>query len=352
MHHIWAVPLWAVPLGIALSIGPLCSQPTSLSGPVEGYTFDLPTQSFRAVIGLPGSASFGPALATGFDLGWVAPHQNYAIGFRPGNKRRRELAIGPGPTGDAVVNTWFLVTGLDSTPVSTSVTGLSGQPDAIVWSGDGSVAVLYSRSGAWLQVLTGLPAAPKAASVVDLSALGGSVSAVATDQQGKNIALAVQGNKAGVFLSSDGQTFVPALAMANPVALTFSSDGTSLYILDGGALQLDVFAVNGSGSQNFPLDGLHNPSAIASGRNAQGRAIVYVAGASDQIFQAYDPATQQVLVNLPLYFQPTGIAAFGTNSFIIYSPSQPSDPLWLFASVPQPAVYFVPAAQSGEGVLN
>src|SRR6202042_2703904 len=98
------------------------SQPTSLSGPVEGYTFDLPTQSFRAVIGLPGSASFGPALATGFDVGWVAPHQNYAIGFRPGNKRRRELAIGPGPTGDVLVNTCFLVTGLDSSPVSASMT--------------------------------------------------------------------------------------------------------------------------------------------------------------------------------------------------------------------------------------
>jgi hypothetical protein len=344
--------LWAVPLGIALSIGPLCSQPTSLSGPVQGYTFDLPSQSIRAVIGLPGSASFGPALATGFDMGWVAPHQNYAIGFRPGNKRRRELAVRRGPAGDAAINTCFLVTGLDSSSVSTRITGLSGQPDGIAWSADGSVAVLYSRTGAWLQVLNGLPGDPQVGSLVDLSPLGGSLSAVATDQQGKSIALAIQGQSGGVFLSTDAQTFVSALPMANPVALTFSGDGASLYILDGGALQLDVLAVNGYGSQKFPLDGLQNPSAIASGRDAQGRPIVYVAGASDQIFQAYDPATQQVLVNLPLFFRPTGIAAFGPNSFVIYSPSKPGDPLWLFASVPQPAVYFVPAAQSGEGGLN
>jgi hypothetical protein len=79
---------------------------------------------------------------------------------------------------------------------------------------------------------------------------------------------------------------------------------------------------------------------------------VYVAGARDQVFQAYDPATQQVLVSLPLYFQPTGIAAFGPNSFVIYTPSQPSDPLWLFASVPEPAVYFVPAAPASGGGLN
>src|ERR1700688_1490938 len=339
--------LWAVPLGIALSIGPLCSQPTSLSGPVQGYTFDLPSQSIRAVIGLPGSASFGPALASGFDMGWVAPHQNYAIGFRPGNKRRRELAVRRGPAGDAAINTCFLVTGLDSSSVSTRITGLSGQPDGIAWSADGSVAVLYSRTGAWLQVLNGLPGDPQVGSLVDLSRLGGSLSAVATDQQGKSIALAIHGQSGGVFLSTDAQTFVSALPMANPVALTFSGDGASLYILDGGALQLDVLAVNSYTSQTIPLNGLQNPIAIASGRDAQGRPIVYVAGASDQIFQAYDPATQQVLVNLPLYFQPTGIAAFGPNSFVIYSPSKPGDPLWLFASVPQPAVYFVPAAQSG-----
>ena len=344
--------LWAVPLGIALSIGPLCSQPTSLSGPVQGYTFDLPSQSFRAVIGLPGSASFGPTVATGFEMGWVAPHQNYGISFGSGNKKRRELPVGRGPTADAAINTCFLVTGLDSSPVSTRISGLTGQPDAIVWSGDGSVAVLYSRSGAWLQVLTGLPGAPQVGSLVDLSQLGGSLSAVATDQHGKSIALAIQGKNGGVFLSSDGQNFSSALSMANPVALTFSGDGASLYILDGGALELDVFAINSYSSQTFPLDGLQNPSAIASGRDAQGRPIIYVAGASDQTFQAYDPATQQVLVNLPLYFQPTGIAAFGPNSFVLCSPSKPGEPLWLFASVPQPAVYFVPAAQSGAGGLN
>jgi len=321
--------LWVVLLGIALSIEPLCSQQTSLSGPAQGYIFDLPTQSFRIVIGLPGSASFGPALISGFDTGWVAPHQNYGIGFQQGN--------------------CLLVAGLDSSPVSTSIAGVSGQPDGMVWSGDGSAAVLYSASGAWMQVLSGLPAAPQVGALVDLSPLGGLLSAVATDQQGKNIALATRGANGGVFLSSDAQNFASAISMANPAALTFSGDGASLYILDGGALQLTVLAVNDYSSQTFPLNGLQNPSAVASGRDAQGRPIVYVAGASDQLFQAYDPATQQVVVNLPLYVQPTCIVAFGPNSFVISSRLQPTDPLWLFASVPQPAVYFVPAAQSSGG---
>jgi hypothetical protein len=350
--------LWALPLGIALSIGPVCSQQTSLTGPLQGYTFDLPSQSFRAVIGLPGSASFGPALATGFEAGSVAPHHNYAVGFRPGTRRLRELTVGRVPAGDAAIYTCFLVTRLDSTPISTRITGLSGQPDGIAWSGDGSVAVLYSRSGAWLQVLSGLPSAPRAGALVDLSFLGGTLSAVAIDQQGKRIAvgsqgnLTIQGNGSGVFLSSDGENFVSAVPMANPTGLAFSGDGANLYILDGGALQLNVFSVNSHSSQSFALNGLQHPTAIASSLDSQGRPIVYVAGASDQVFQAYDPATQQVLVSLPLYFQPTGIAAFGPNSFVIYAPSRPSDPLWLFASVPQPAVYFVPATPASGGGLN
>jgi len=324
--------LWAALLGIALSIGPLRAQQTFLSGPIEGYIFDSPTQSFLAVMGLPGSATFGSPLVNGFDMGSIAPHKNYAIGFQQGN--------------------CFLVAGLDSSPILTGIAGVSGQPDGIVWSGDGSVAVLSSRGGAWLQVLSGLPDAPQAGALVDLSTLGGSLSGVATDQQGKRIALAIQGANGGAFLSSDGQNFASAVTLANPAALAFSGDGASLYILDGSALQLMIFSINDYSSQTFPLNGLQEPSAIAAGQDTQGRPIVYVVGTSDQIFQAYDPATQQLLLNLPLYFQPAGITAFGPHSFVISSRTQPTDPLWLFASVPQPAVYFVPAVQSSAGGVN
>jgi hypothetical protein len=316
--------------GIALSIGSICAQQTFLTGPGESFTFDLPTQSFRAVIGLPGSSLFGPALVNGFDTGSVAPHKNYAIGFQQGNG--------------------FLVTGLDSGQVSsTSVAGLSGQPDAISWSGDGSVAVLYSRAGSWLQVMRGLPDNPQVGGSVDLSPLGGSVSGVASDAHGMNLALAIQGDNGGAFLLTDAQSFAPLLALANPAALAFSADGASLYVLDGNAIQLNVVTMLDSSSQTFPLDGLQNPTAIASGRDAQGHPLVYIASASDEILRVYDPAAQQVLVDLPLGFQPTGITAFGLNSFVIASRSQPADPLWLFASMPQPAVYFVPAVQAGSG---
>lgn len=319
--------LCAVLIGIAVSLPPVCAQQTFFGGPIEGFTFDLPTQSFRAVIGFAGSATFGPALASGFDAGSVAPHTNYGIAFQQGS--------------------CVLVSGLDSQVSTAPLAGVNGQPDGISWAADGSVAILYSVTGNWLQILTGLPSAPQIGSAVDLSPLGGTLSAVASDRHGKNIAVAVQG---GVFLSSDTQTFVSLFQIAQPKALAFSLDGASLYVLDGSAQQLDIVAVADGSFQTLSLDGLQDPEAVASDRDLQNRQVVYVASVSDQIFRVYDPATQQVLTELPLDVKPTGISAFGQNSFIITSRTKPMDALWLFRSAPQPAVYFVPAVLSSGGL--
>ncbi len=325
--------LWAVFLGAAVSFWPANAQQASLSGPHEGLTFDLPTHSFRAVIGLAGSATFGPALAGGFDSGSVAPHASYGIGFQQGSG--------------------LLVTGLDSAQVSTSpLDGLNGQPDGLVWSGDGSVAILYSAGGNWLQVLSGLPDAPQFGPAVDLSALGAMLSGVASDQHGKRIAIALQGDNGGVFLLSDTQSFIPLLQIARPRALTFSLDGTSLFVLDGSSPQLTSLAVPDGSLQVTSLDGLHDPSAIACGRDLQDRPVLYVAGSDDQIFRVYDQATQQVIAEFPLDFKPAGIAVFGSSSFIIAPRSHSTDPLWLYSSAPRPGVYFVPAALSSPGGLD
>lgn len=323
--------VWLLILTITLSAGILPAQQASLAGPVEGFTFDAPTQSIRAITGMPGSALFGPALATGFDSGWVAPHANYAVAFLQG--------------------AYVLVSGLDSATVTTTaLDGGQGQAESIAWSADGSVAVLFSRSSNWLQVLSGLPAAPQFGPAVDLSTLGGALAGVAADPHGQNIAVAVQGSDGGIFLLAGPQSFTPLIQMANPQALTFSEDGSTLYILDGATLQLLAAGVQDGSVQALALDGLQDPSAIASGRDLQGRQVVYIASGSDQILRLYDPAAQQVLVDLPLDFPPTSFTALGRHSFALSSRAQASDPLWVFEGAPQPAVYFIPAAQPAGGL--
>ncbi len=132
-------------LGLVFAAG-LPAQQTSLSGPVEAFTFDAPTRSLRAVIGFPGTASFGPVLLDNVDFASVAPQQNYGIVVESGK--------------------YLFVSGLGSKTVLTAVLGgVTNYPDGIVWSGNGSLAILYSRAGSWFETIAGFPNAPVIGSI-------------------------------------------------------------------------------------------------------------------------------------------------------------------------------------------
>ncbi len=314
-------------LFVSLSI---CVAPAqSLSGPIEGFTFDAPTHSLRAVNGFPGSATFGPALMSGLDFGSVAPHKNYAIAFKSPH--------------------CLLVSDLDGRLVTAVIPGVFGRPEGAVWSSDGSVAIVYSHSGSWIQTLIDLPKAPHANPHMNLSVVGGTLSAIAADPRGKHFAIAVSGQKGGIYLTTPSQGFIPLSEMAHPIALSFSEDGASLYALDGGALKLSAIKLSDWSSRAFPLAGLHDPFAIQVGHDAENQPLVYVASRKDRLLGVYSPASEKILHSIHLSFQPTGIEDFGRNSFVVASRLKPGDPLWLFATVPHPAVYFVPAAATASG---
>jgi len=298
------------------------------SGPVEGFIFDRPSQAFRAIIGIPGSASIGPDLVDGFDRGFVAPRKDYALAFQ----------------GDQCT----FISGLNASVATASVPGVSGQVEGVVWSGDGSLAILYSRAGNWIQSLTGFPANPQANDLVDLSILGGSLSAVATDARGQNIAVGIVGaNFSGVYLNNGSQGFTPILQISAPIALTFALQSNTLYALDKATLQIFEISELDFTSQPYVIDGLADPMAIEAARDSSGRSVLYLISGSDQIMRTYDTATHQVLADIPIGLRPTALTDLGPGSFVLASRAQSNDPLWLFATLPQPAVYFVPALASG-----
>src|ERR1022692_374109 len=218
----------------------------SLSGPVEGFIFDAPTESLRAVNGIAGSATFGPAVVSGVEYGSVAPNKNYAIAFGDGH--------------------CLFVSGLGSEHVSTApLAGVFGQPDGAVWSSDGTVAILYSFSGNWIQTVAGMPKTPRANTYRNLSVLGGSLSAVAADLDGQQIAIAVHGPKGGVYLTKSNQEFIPLAEMANPIALSFSENCANLYALDGGGLKLAVITISDWTRSEEHTSELQSPLAILAG---------------------------------------------------------------------------------------
>jgi hypothetical protein len=299
----------------------------SLSGPVQSFMFDAPSRSLRAVDGFPGSASFGPALLSDVQFGSVAPNKNYAITFKDGH--------------------CLFVTGLGSAHVSTApLPGVFGHPEGTVWSSDGSLAILYSTSGNWMQTLAGLPGSPHANAYLNLSVLAGSLAAVSSDADGKQIAIAMQGPKGGVYLNTSKQQFIPLAKISNPIAISFSENGLNLYVLDRTALELTAITISNWDSQVLPLAGLSDPFAILAGSNSARQPVLFVASGRDRLVGVYNLASQKMEATLHLDFQPTGIQNFGPNSLVIGLRSRAASPLWLFSTAPKPAVYFVPAAHA------
>jgi WD40 repeat protein len=307
-----------------VSTSRLPAQQTSLSGPVEAFTFDAPTRSLRAVIGFPGAASFGPMLLDNVDFASIAFRQNYGIVFEGGK--------------------CLVVSGLGSKSVSTEgVAGVTKYPDGIVWSGNGSLAILYSRAGSWFQTIAGFPSAPVAGALVDLSSLG-SFTAIAVDPSGQQIVVGVSGANGAVYQAAGGQ-FTPLISMPNPVSMSFSSDAQTLYALDASTLQVTSSSLSGHGNQTLALPGIANPIAIQAAQDSQNHPLLYIAGGSDRLLRILDVSSQQVLMDVPLNLQPTRLEPFGASSFVLASRSQSTNPLWVFASSPLPGAYFVPAIQ-------
>jgi sugar lactone lactonase YvrE len=237
-----------------------------------------------------------------------------------------------------------LVSGLGSDKTSTiRVPGSFVLPESVAWSSDGSTAILYSRTGNWIQILSGLPSAVNPAAPLSTAPLGGTLSAVVTDSHGEQIAIGVVGATAGIYQLANGTNFVPLLSFSKPVALGFSDDSGTLYGVDAGNNQLFALTMANLTSQSWPLSGVANPIAIRLAHDASDRAVIYVAGGTDRLIETYDPSTHQLLASAQLNFEPNVIEPLGIKSFVLASRATSDDILWSFRNTPQPTVYFVPA---------
>jgi hypothetical protein len=313
---LFPIALWAM--------GCLHGQTTSVSGPIEGFTFDAPTASIRAVIGSLGSSSLGPAIVSSVSFASVAPGMNYGIAVRG----LRTL----------------LVSGLGTTQVSTTALhGLLSVPEGVAWSGDGSVAVLYSRSRGWIQAFTGLPATMSASGPVSVTSLGGTLSTVAVDTHSPTVVIGLTGDYAGIYkLTSPATSFSPLLQLSQPIALAFSEDGGTVYALDASTNAVSEIDLASSASQTWPPSA-DTIVAIQPAVNSASQKVLYAADQTGSSLLVYDRVTRQALSSVSLSFSPTVIESLGTTSFVLKSRATGTDPLWCFTDRGQPSVFFIPA---------
>ena len=147
---------------------------TTLSGPRLGLIFDRAAGDLRAVTGIPGAAITSDPLSLGFLItqAAISPAQDSALVV----KVRGSSLMLVRPNGDG----WAAAT----------LEGVRSAPDSLVYSQGGRSAALYYRAGR-VQILTGLPSAPVIAGEIDLSGLPTPLTALAVDDSGSFVLMAL-----------------------------------------------------------------------------------------------------------------------------------------------------------------
>jgi hypothetical protein len=314
---------------LLMAIGALAAtgwaQPSAgVAGPVTGFIFDEQLGAVRPMLGIPGAAYLGKAVATGLTAASVAPDGSAALVLQ------QDGALG-------------LYSGLrTATPLALTVAGGISGVDHVAWAGNGgaSAAVYASRSGQG-QILTGLAQSPAAGAPIDLTGLPGQVTALAFD--GKNLILGVVSSESGgIYLASASAGWQRIAPAASPSAIAVA--GGSLYFADNESQQ--IFQVQSyagtSAAVVFASDsGSSSPVGLQVSADAQR---LYVANAGSRRLDVYDIATRAPVQSLDLAFTPTGVERFGDASVFLLNGSG-QGPLYVLrdGGAGKAAVYFVPA---------
>ena len=315
------------PLLALLAIPAAEAQQASLSGPHSGFLFDSPTSSIRPIIGIAGSAYLGPSIMNGLDFASVGPDGSNALVLQGGQL--------------------LAVSGLNSaapqiaplnTPFSSSM--------IIGWAKDGSRVVFAASSGGTViqsvRWTDGLPALDPA---MDLSSLGGTISALVLDATLQRILIGIRDDAVGgVYLCDSGGSPTMLAAMADPSALALSTDGATAIATDrhtGLVVRFSVGAVPASQTVLQNPDVLTDPVGVMPSNDGK---TIYIADREKGVLAC--DVDSQVCAAIASDVVPKGFILLTQSSVFLVSDRQtPTDPVVVFDSGAA-AIYFVPGGSA------
>jgi hypothetical protein len=303
-----------------------------IQGPVMGYVFDASAQAIRPVNGIPGSSALGQPLGLPFPVA--------AAAFSP----RSDFALTVSATDDGTV--YILrnpggANGFD--PIDGAIRGADG----VFFNADASAAVLLASGPPRLQVVRGLPASPAAGPELDLSSIAGTISAIAIDQAGANVLIAVAADHGALYLASGQELRPGAIAnLGSPAALALLNGDQDVIVADSAVNELTLIRNFGGTPEVFHVagetDGIAGPAGLRI--SPDGRRL-YVADATSRTLDIWNFDAQSMEASYPLDAPPTRLTALQGSSIFLLNDAG-DHPLLLLDAV-NPAVYFVPAAKDG-----
>lgn len=294
---------------------------TGVAGPVAGFVFDKPSGAVRPMLGIPGAAYLGPAIASGVTAASSAPDGSAVLAVQANGK----VAVYNGLQNAA--------------PAITTIAGAIAAPGRFAWTPTAGAVAIYSSASVQAQIVSGFPKLPSAGTPIDLSALPGPVTALACD--GQHVIVGVSGDSGGVYLASTQTSPQRIAAAANPSAITLA--GGSLFFADsqsGQIMQVESYAGTPA-AVVFANDS--SISAPAGLQVSSDGARLFVANAGNGKLVVYDIGSRSALESIVLRFMPTRLDRFGSPSVFLLNDTG-NGPLYVVrdGGAGNTAVYFVP----------
>jgi DNA-binding beta-propeller fold protein YncE len=326
---------------LTVPAAPANAQPASFQGPIVGFVFSGASKTVRPLLGIPGATHAAPPILSRVDSASIAPGGKWAFITRAGHAG--------------------FVSGLsDMAPAESSIGGagvLIDAVDRVVWSRDGSFALLYSSSRSRLQRVQLSGNQPLADGPIDLSPWG-IATTLAIDPAGQQIAAGFAASGLYLFtaLSTTGVTTgvttgqSPALlsSMAQPAAATFDGTGKFLFAIDKDTQRIVQFQI-GSGLSEFAslvqtevqTDGpALDPAGLAV--SGDGRYLLLADSATRSVF-VYEIDSRTLANTIPLNFAPSRFEALSAGPVFLLNGNRGKEWLLILDASQVPVVYFVPA---------
>jgi hypothetical protein len=223
-----------------------------IAGPITGFLYDGDGRMIRAIEGIPGAARLGPGLPLPMEIS--------------------KAALSPRGDFGLVVSSDGSVYLVDSMrtgqPRTTIVSNALPDPGLIQFNETGTAAVLASASGTQIQIVSGLPDSPSALLPLDVSALGGLVTALAVDAAGEVMLAGIaQDGQGGIYrikVHEGGPEWIAPVGL--PTAIVFIHAGQDAVYADAAAGKL--FLISGLSTTTNVVtlaagaDGMIRPSAV------------------------------------------------------------------------------------------
>jgi hypothetical protein len=299
---------------LAAVLAAVAANAQPFGGPIEGYTFDRPTSSIRAIVGRPGSARLAEAIVDQVEFASVAPGRPYALAVR----EQRFLFLNDLPQENPV--------DLGDAP---------SVPDGLVWSGDAKLAVAFSRHEAWIQVIRGLPGAPSAGERVPIA---GAIQNIAVDARGENIVIVREGD-GHALLRFDGDLLPQAIpAIDHPGPIAFSREPGVLLVTE--ADRQSVLTLHLNAQTVTPAFQAEAPIAAIHLLDAPDRSPLLAVLTEQRLAHLYDPRTWECVQTFELDLDPSSLSGIGPKSLALGERASPDEPLWILNAS---GVSFVPA---------